>query len=82
VLFYPNKQVDFGYLLMLNYLKVNLCFIFFVLLLNEILILALTPIEYLEKYCRVNNRRHTLYKRVFDKYKDNEGVIHVKVKIE
>lgn len=47
---------------------------------NKIVLLALTPTEYLEKYCRVNNRRHTMYKRVFDKYKDSEGELNVKVK--
>ena len=41
---------------------------------------ALTPCEYLEKYCRVNNRRYTLYKRVFDKHKDSEGELNVKVR--
>ena len=41
---------------------------------------ALTPCEYLEKYCRVNNRRHTLYKRVFDKHKDSEGELSSKVR--
>lgn len=41
--------------------------------------LALTPSEYLEKYCRVNNRRYTLYKRVFDKHKDSEGELPMKV---
>ncbi|CAF5001730.1 unnamed protein product [Rotaria socialis] len=41
---------------------------------------TLTPREYLENYCRVNNRRHTLYKRIFDKHKDNEGELSVKVK--
>jgi hypothetical protein len=50
--------------------------------LKKIFILALTPSEYLEKYCRVNNRRHTLYKRVFDKYKDSEGELNMKVIIE
>jgi len=49
---------------------------------NQIIVLALTPIEYLEKYCRVNTRRHTLYKRVFDKHKDSEGELSVKVRIE
>lgn len=41
---------------------------------------ALTPCEYLEKYCRVNTRRYTLYKRVFDKHKDSEGELHAKVR--
>ncbi|CAF0819083.1 unnamed protein product [Rotaria sordida] len=39
----------------------------------------LTPRDYLEKYCRVNNRRYALYKRVFDKHKDNEGELNVKI---
>ncbi|CAF1121958.1 unnamed protein product [Rotaria sp. Silwood1] len=39
---------------------------------------TLTPREYLEKYCRVNNRRHALYKRIFDKHKDSEGELSVK----
>ena len=42
--------------------------------------LALTPKEYLEKYCRVNHRRYTLYKRIFDKYKDGDGEIPMKVR--
>ena len=41
--------------------------------------LVLTPREYLERYCRVNNRRHTLYKRIFDKHKDSEGELSMKV---
>ncbi|UJR24908.1 hypothetical protein I4U23_006272 [Adineta vaga] len=38
----------------------------------------LTPKVYLEKFCKINNRRHVLYKRVFDKYKDNEGELPFK----
>ncbi|CAF1519105.1 unnamed protein product [Adineta steineri] len=38
----------------------------------------LTPREYLEKFCKVNNRRHVLYKRTFDKHKDNEGELPFK----
>ncbi|CAF1666533.1 unnamed protein product, partial [Didymodactylos carnosus] len=34
---------------------------------------TLTPREYLEKYCRVSNRRHALYKRIFDKHKGTDG---------
>lgn len=49
---------------------------------EEAFLLALTPCEYFENYCRVNNRRHTLYRRVFDKYKDSEGELNVKVKLE
>ncbi len=64
---------------MLNYSKVNIPMI---IQLESIFVLAITPSEYLEKYCRVNNRRHTLYKRVFDKYKDSEGELSVKVKFE
>ena len=45
----------------------------------SIFFLELTPTDYLEKYCRVNNRRHTLYKRVFDKHKDTEGLLTFKV---
>ncbi|CAF0727855.1 unnamed protein product [Brachionus calyciflorus] len=30
---------------------------------------TMTPANYLERYCKVNDRRKTLYKRVFDKYK-------------
>ncbi len=41
--------------------------------------LALTPREYLEKYCRVNHRRHVLYKRVFDKHKDIESELDIEV---
>ena len=40
---------------------------------------VLTPRDYLEKYCRVNNRRYTLYKRVFDKHKDSEGELSLTV---
>jgi hypothetical protein len=67
---------------MLNFLKVN--FISLVIIKYEIKLffIALTPSEYLEKYCRVNNRRHTLYKRVFDKHKDSEGELSVKVKLK
>jgi hypothetical protein len=46
------------------------------------ILLALTPIDYLEHYCRVNNRRFTLYKRVFDKHKDIEGELPIKVRTE
>ena len=35
--------------------------------------------EYLEKYCRVNQRRSALYKRVFDKYRDVEGEVNIEV---
>ena len=41
----------------------------------------MTPRVYLEKFCKVNNRRHVLYKRVFDKHKDNEGELPFKVRI-
>jgi hypothetical protein len=47
---------------------------------SKLFLIAITPSEYLEKYCRVNNRRHTLYKRVFDKHKDSEGELTIKVK--
>jgi hypothetical protein len=29
----------------------------------------MTPTDYLEKYCRVNDRRKAFYRRCFDKYK-------------
>lgn len=29
----------------------------------------MSPVTYLEKYCKVNDRRKALYRRVFDKYK-------------
>ncbi|CAF2443249.1 unnamed protein product [Rotaria sp. Silwood2] len=45
----------------------------------NILVLALTPKEYLGKYCRVNSRRYTLYKRIFDKYKDIEAELNMEV---
>ncbi|CAF2089801.1 unnamed protein product [Rotaria magnacalcarata] len=38
---------------------------------------TLSPIEYLEKYCRINHRRWIVYKRIFDKYKDNEAQLTV-----
>lgn len=31
--------------------------------------LEMTPTDYLEKYCRVNDRRKAFYRRCFDKYK-------------
>lgn len=43
----------------------------------------MTPSTYLEKYCKVNDRRKNLYKRIFDKYKiknDKEDFIDMKVK--
>lgn len=40
---------------------------------------GMTPRAYLEKFCKVNNRRHVLYKRVFDKHKDNDGELPYKV---
>ncbi|CAF3629019.1 unnamed protein product [Rotaria socialis] len=40
---------------------------------------TLTPKEYLEKYCRINHRRWIVYKRIFDKYKDNEAQLKVEV---
>lgn len=45
---------------------------------------VMTPSNYLEKYCKVNDRRRNLYKRIFDKYKiksDKEDYIDMKVKI-
>lgn len=33
---------------------------------------ALTPLEYLAKYCRLSARRHHHYKRIFDKYRNNQ----------
>jgi hypothetical protein len=42
----------------------------------------MTPREYLEKFCKINNRRNLLYKRVFDKHKDNEGELPYKVREE
>ncbi|UJR23889.1 hypothetical protein I4U23_026861 [Adineta vaga] len=39
----------------------------------------LSPIEYLEKYCRVSNRRFTLYKRIFDKHKDFDLTLVVEI---
>jgi len=65
---------------MSNCLKVNLFYI--TQQLNEINILfsqVLTPIEYLEKYCRVDHRRYTLYKRVFDKHRDIEAILNMEV---
>lgn len=43
-------------------------------------ILALTPREYLEKYCRVHHRRCVLYKRVFDKHRDIEAELNMEVR--
>lgn len=30
---------------------------------------GMTPTHYVENYCRINDRRKTLYRKVFDKYK-------------
>jgi hypothetical protein len=32
----------------------------------------LTPIEYLSKYCRLSSRRNYQFKRIFDKYRNNQ----------
>ena len=34
----------------------------------------MTPSNYLENYCKVNDRRKALYRRVFDKYKKKAGI--------
>jgi hypothetical protein len=42
----------------------------------------MTPAQYLEKFCRLNDRRRTLYRKLFDKYKiksDKEDYINLKV---
>ena len=42
----------------------------------------MTPTSYLEKYCRINDRRKNLYRKVFDKYKtksEKEDFIDAKV---
>ena len=44
----------------------------------------MTPAAYLSRYCRVNDRRKNLYRRVFDKSKiksERESYVDVKVKI-
>ncbi|CAF3691486.1 unnamed protein product [Rotaria sordida] len=38
---------------------------------------TLTPKEYLGKYCRVNPRHYTLYKRIFDKHKNIEAELNI-----
>ncbi|CAF1139105.1 unnamed protein product [Adineta steineri] len=38
---------------------------------------TLTPLEYLENYCRVSNRRYTIYKRIFDRHKDFEATLTI-----
>lgn len=45
----------------------------------------MTPANYLERYCKVSDRRKTLYKRIFDKYKiknDKEDFVDLKVNIQ
>ena len=32
----------------------------------------MTPLDYLSKYCRLSPRRHFHYKRIFDKYRNNQ----------
>lgn len=32
----------------------------------------LTPLEYLSKYCRLSSRRNYQFKRIFDKYRNNQ----------
>lgn len=32
----------------------------------------LTPLEYLSKYCRLSPRRHHHFRRIFDKYRNNQ----------
>ncbi|CAF3653297.1 unnamed protein product [Rotaria sordida] len=44
---------------------------------DEYSCLALTPKEYLGKYCRVNPRQYTLYKRIFDKHKNIEAELNI-----
>jgi hypothetical protein len=43
----------------------------------------MTPAVYLEKYCKVTDRRKALYKRVFDKYKkkSDTGPDYVDIKV-
>lgn len=37
----------------------------------------LTPLEYLGKYCRLSSRRNYQFKRVFDKYRNNQYRLEV-----
>lgn len=42
------------------------------------------PVKYLEKYCKVNDRRKALYRRVFDRYKikaDGQEFLDMKVSV-
>lgn len=42
----------------------------------------MSPLNYLEKYCKVIDRRKSLYRRVFDKYKiKSEGLEFVDMKV-
>lgn len=42
----------------------------------------MTPLNYIEKYCKVNDRRKTLYRKVFEKYKLKfEGDEYVDMKV-
>ena len=43
----------------------------------------MTPVDYLARYCRVNERRKALYRKVFEKYKkksDKDDYVDIKVK--
>ena len=54
--------------------------VFFFSILNE----AMTPATYLARYCRVNDRRKALYRRVFDKAKtksEKEDFVDLRVNI-
>jgi hypothetical protein len=43
----------------------------------------MTPAHYLEKYCKVNDRRKALYRRIFDKYKkkNDQMIDYVDLKV-
>ena len=45
---------------------------------------AMTPAAYLSRYCKVNDRRKALYRRVFDKSKiksEKESYVDLKVEV-
>ena len=49
---------------------------------NSAFCLVLTPVEYLEKFTRVNHRRYVVYKRIFEKYRDAEEELNIEVRFE
>ena len=67
----------------LNSFLSSTCFKILSLLKKKIKISTeMDPVRYLEKHCKVNDRRKALYRRVFDRYKlkaDGEEYVDMKV---